>query len=363
MCLDIEHSVDNSSTPTSATVAKAIIQTGETLRNLPPASVQPATSQDSAAAGSAPAEPAHPNPIAAPKKVSSQGTQYSTAIVMSSADLGAILTKPTERITKKLSRAIPHEKKAKAFRQEAQHEFDQNVAFYYEAKQRLLNPGYRTDVDGGKDRTPSDNEKWFGAPNWEAFNKNCAAYSLQHADRKLKAFAKAQGLLTEGGGNIDDPEPTEKVSKKPEPRRTADQTAQRRYEHIATAAMAIANKNPEGATEKQILEAAEHIPASQMPLPPYIYTETLSFITKIASLITDKDVRAEAKRLLGKLLLHKPSPDPATRLAEASEEEKRKRSKRLAQKNGEPLGSASYNPPATSESSEPVQKSDPMVGL
>jgi hypothetical protein len=298
--------------------------------------------------------------ISAGKMPSPEGTQYFTAIAMSSADLGAILTKPTERITKKLGHAIAHQEKAKRFRDEAQHEFDQNIAFYYEAKQRLLNPGYRTDVDGGKDRTPSDNEKWFGAPNWAAFNENCAAYSLQHADRKLKAFAKQQGLLTEDGSNIDDPEPTKE--KKPEPWRTPDQTAQRRYEHIATAAMAIANRNPNGEIEKQILAAAEHIPASQMPLAPDIYTETLTFVSKIASSITDESVRAEAKQLRGKLLLHRPIPDPAKVLAEASEEEKRKRTKRLDQKNGQALGSASYNPPQTSGTSEPVQKSEPISG-
>jgi hypothetical protein len=134
-----------------------------------------------------------PQDIAAFKKLSPEEKQYRSAIGMSSADLGAILTKPTERITKKLEQAIAHEEEAKAFRHEAQEEFDHNIAYYFEAKQRLLNPGYRADVDGGKDRTPEENEKNFGAPNWAAFNKNCAAYSLQHADRKLKAFAKAQG--------------------------------------------------------------------------------------------------------------------------------------------------------------------------
>jgi hypothetical protein len=304
-----------------------------------------------------------PQDISAFKRLSPEEKQYRSAIAMSSADLDAILAKPTERITKKLGHAIAHEEKAKNFRDDAQHEFDQNIAFYYEAKQRLLNPGYRTDVDGGKDRTPEENEKNFGSPNWAAFNKKCAAYSLQHADRKLKAFAQAQGLLADGGDNIDDPEPEGgDGAKLPEPRRTPDQTAQKRYEHIATAAMVIANSNPEGEIEKQILAAAEHVPTPQMPLPPDIFTEVLTFITNIASSITDKGVKAEAKRLLGKMLLHRPTPDPAKLLAEASEEEKRKRTKRLAQKNGQALGSASYNPPQTSGTSEPVQKSDLISG-
>ena len=75
---------------------------------------------------------------------------------MSSADLGATLTKPTQRIAKHFGSAIAHEASARKERTGAQREF--NIAHYYEAKQRLLNLAYRTDVDGGKDRTPSDNE-------------------------------------------------------------------------------------------------------------------------------------------------------------------------------------------------------------
>jgi hypothetical protein len=276
---------------------------------------------------------------------------------MSSADLGAILTKPTERITKHVGKAIAHETLAKTERADAQREFSANVAFYYEAKQRLLNPGYRTDVDGGKDRTPDENQKNFGAPDWAAFNKNCAAYSLQHADRKLKAFAKEQNLLTDDGDNIDDPEPEDgDGAKPPEPRRTSDQTAQKRYEHVATAAMEIAKRNPEGEIEKEILAAADYVPVPHMPLPPDIFTEVLSFITKISASVSDKGVRAEAKKLLGKMLLHKPTSDPAKVLAEATEGEKRKRAKRLTSKNGQALGSATYNPP-TNGTSEQVQRS------
>jgi len=345
--------------PTSATVAAVIIPTGETLRNLTPASVQSTTT---------PAirrlVPAATHPQSAPKKLSPQQKQYSEAIAMSSADLGAILKKPSERISKLVGKAIDHEKKAKDFRKEAQKKFDENIARYYEVKQRLCNPGYRTDVDGGKDRTANENQENFGAPDWATFNKKCAAYSLQHADRKLKAFAKEQGLHADDGVNIDDPEAEEQEEqKKPEPRRTPDQTAQKRYEHIATAAMAVASRNPEGEIEKQILAAAEHVPVPQMPLPPDVYTEVLSFIIKISASVADGDVRAEAKRLIGKMLLHRPTPDPATVLAEAeaTEDEKRKRAKRLATKNGGSLGSASYNPPANG-TSEQVQKSDPTLG-
>src|SRR5208282_2390308 len=58
-----------------------------------------------------------------------------------------------------------------------------------------------------------------------------------------------------------------------------------------------------------------------------------------------EEVKVEGKRLLGKMLLHRPAPDPAKVLDEAQEEEKRKRGKRLARKNGAALGSATYNPP------------------
>jgi hypothetical protein len=327
-----------------------------------PANIQqPSTPLDHAAIGASPVAPTNPQSTTATKKMSPEQKQYLEATAMSSADLGAILTKPNEHIAEHVGNAIAHDESAKKERGEAQREFNENIAFYYEAKQRLLNPGYRTDVDGGKDRTPDDNQKNFGAPDWAAFNEKCAAYSLQHADRKLKAFAKAQGLLTDEGVNIDDPDPEEDGPKVPEPRRTPDQTAQRRYEHIATAAMEIANRNPAGEVEKQILAASEHVPAPLMPLPPDIFTEVLSFITKVSSSVANGDIRAEAKKLLGKMLLHRPHPEPAEVLAEAeaTEEEKRRRAKRLARKNGGALGSASYDPPPTDRTSEQIQKSDP----
>jgi hypothetical protein len=332
------------------------------VQQLPSARVeQPTTAPDNATAGIAPVAATHPQTITAHKKLSLEQKQYSKAIGMSSADLGAILKKPSERIAELVGKAIAHEKEAKEFRKEAQKEFDRHIAFYYEAKQRLLNPGYRTDVDGGKDRTPEENEKNYGAANWGAFNEKCAAYSLQHADRKLKAFAKMQGLRADDGGNIDDPEKEEEEKqKKPEPRRTPDQTAQRRYEHIATAAMEIANRNPEGEIEKQILAESAQFPPPLMPLPPDVFTEVLSFITKIASSVTDKDVKAEAKRLLGKLLLHRPITESGEVLAEATREEARKRAKRLVRKNGGTLGSATYKPP-TNVTSEDVQQSQPTA--
>jgi hypothetical protein len=100
----------------------------------------------------------------------------------------------------------------------------------------------------------------------------------------LKAFAKSQCLLTEDGENIDDPEPEDgDGAGPPQPHRTPDQTAQKRYEHTGPAAMAIASRNAEGGIEKQILSAAEHVPAPMVPLPPDVFTEVLSFVTKIAS--------------------------------------------------------------------------------
>lgn len=308
--------------------------------------------------------------IAVTKKVSAEVSQHLNAIAMSSADLGKAIKKPTERITKHAGNAIAHEAQAKKERAEAQREFEESIAYYYEAKQRLLNPGYRTDVDGGKDRTPDDNQKWFGAPDWATFNKNCAAFSLQHADRKLKAFAKANGLLTDGGDNIDDVdvEETDKTGR-PEPRRKEDATAQKRYEHIATAAMSIAQSDPENVVSKQIMAAAEHVPAPLMPVAPDIFTELLSFVTAasqlVAKLVKNEELRplieplGNVKQLLAKLSLHRPAPEPAKLLAEATKEEKRKQGKRLAKKNGQALGSASYNPPNNS-TSEDVQKSRPM---
>jgi len=290
------------------------------------------------------------------KKMSPQEQLYLKAIAMSSVELGAAIRVPTERIAQHVGNALAHDLEAKKERDGAQREFQQNIAFYYEVKQRLLNPGYRTDVDGAKDRTPDENERNFGAPDWATFASKCLAYSLQHADRKLKAFAKLNGLLTDEGENIDDPEPNEgEGAGRPQPRRTEDPTAQRRYEFIATAAMDIASRNPEGEVEKQILAAAEYKPTPLMPISPDLFTEVLSFITRMSSSAADEGDRAEAKQLVNKMRLHKPAPQVAKVPAEAAEEEKRKRDRRLARKNGQPLGSAACSPPANG-TSEHVQR-------
>ena len=281
--------------------------------------------------------------------------QYKHAIAMSSAELGKSIKDPTKRITKHLGQAMALEKKAKTARNQAQAEFNEHIGFYYEAKQRLLNPGYRTNVDGGKDRTPDENQKNFGAPDWATFVETCKAYSLQHTDRLLKQYAKSNGLLTDDGENIDDPETEEVESARPSRRSTNDITAQKWYEHVATAAMSIASSNPEGEVEKQILAAAEYIPAPMTPLQPDIYTEVLSFVTMIAKLAPTESVKADAKKLLGKLLLLRLAPDPAKILAEATAEEKRKRDGRLAKKNRQLLGNAVGNP-STRLTSEHVQR-------
>jgi hypothetical protein len=271
---------------------------------------------------------------------------YLAAIGMKDAELGEVIKKPTERINKLFGSAIAHESKAKEERRLAQKEFNENLAYYYEVKQRLLNPKYRPDLNTGHERTEEDNLKNFGAKDWQEFNQKCTAYSLQHANAKLKEFAKSQGLLTDDGDNIDDVETEDSEDgDRPEPRRTEDPTAQKRYEHIAIAAMSIASNNPDDEVSKQILAAAEHQPAPLMPLPPDVYSELLTFITKIASSMNDEKIKAEAKGLLGKMLLHRPVPDPVKVLDAAHEEDRRKRGKRLARKNGTVLGSATYNPP------------------
>jgi hypothetical protein len=284
-------------------------------------------------------------------KMSPEEKQYLTAIGMNDNELGEEIKKPTERINQLFGSAIAHESTAKEERRLAQKEFNANIAYYYEAKQRLLNPKYRPDLNTGQERTEEDNQRNFGAKDWQQFNANCKAYSLQHANAKLKEFAKSQGLLTDDGDNIDDVETQEaEGGGRPEPRRTEDPTAQKRYEHIATAAMSLATENPEDEVSKQILAAAEHQPVPLMPVPPDVYTEVLSFITKVASTVSEQEIKAEAKKLLGKMLLHRPAPDPAKVLDAAQQEEQRKRGKRLARKNGGALGSATYNPPTNGTS-------------
>jgi len=142
-------------------------------------------------------------------KMSPEEKQYLTAIDMKDDELGEVIKKPTERINRWFGSAIAHESTAKEERRLAQKEFNAHLAYYYEVKQRLLNPKYRPDLNTGQERTEDDNLKNFGAKDWQQFNANCMAYSLQHANAKLKEFAKSQGLLTDDGDNIDDVETEE----------------------------------------------------------------------------------------------------------------------------------------------------------
>lgn len=293
------------------------------------------------------------------KKMSLQQQQFDEVIKMSSPELGAAIKTVTARIAHHLGNADTHDVEAKKERAAARDVFKKNIARIYEVKQRLRNPGYRVDIDGGKNRTPDENEKNFGAANWAAFVEKWVPYTLQHADRLLIAFARVNGLFTDEGENIDDHEAKEPEGpERPQPRRAQDPTAQKRYEFIAVAAMEIANRNPEGKAEKQILAAAEYSPSPLMPVPSDLFSEVLSFITYISCRVADATIRAEAKQLVNKLRLHRPAPVIATVPAELAEEEKRERDKRLAKMNGQPLGSAACNPP-TEGTSEHVQRSGP----
>ena len=279
---------------------------------------------------------------------------------MSDAELGAALKGPTERVTKHVGDAVAHEQAAKKARLEAQNEFKRNLPYYSEAKQRLLNPGYRADLDGGKNRTAEDNLKNFGARDWQTFIEQCGGFSLRHADRSLAKFAEADGEVADDANNDDASDKAKAEALKA--RRAEDLTALKRYEHVATAAMAIASRNPEGETEKQILAAAESIPAPLTPLPPDVYTEVLKFVIAVSSSTADGNLKAEARRLRGKLLLHRPKPEPDLVLgeAQATSEAKKKRDQRLAKKNGGALGSAGYKPPASATSGHDERLGEPV---
>lgn len=299
---------------------------------------------------------------AAPERKRSPKTTLArkAASEMSDAELGAALKGPTERITKHVGSAVAHEQQAKTARLEAQREFNENIDYYFDAKKRMSNPGYRADLASGKNRTADDNLKNFGAPDWQTFIEQCGGFSLRHADRLLAKFTKANDEVADGGDNSNPPDDI----KPPQPkgRQAEDLTALKRYEHVATAAMEIANRNPEGKVEKQLLAAAEFIPAPLTPLPPDLYTEVLNFITAISTSTTDRNLKAEAKRLLGKMRLHQPKADPEQVQAEAqaTTEKKRKRNKRIAERNGGALGSEGYNPPTSATSGHVQGFAEPM---
>src|ERR1035437_3700525 len=112
---------------------------------------QPATAQDGTTARTAPAVVGNEatttksQTVVTVSKMSPQEQQYLKAIALSSAELGAVIEKSTERVTNNLGEAIGTEAEAKSLRLEAKKKFDDNIAFYYEAK--LCNSSHPRHLD------------------------------------------------------------------------------------------------------------------------------------------------------------------------------------------------------------------------
>jgi hypothetical protein len=85
--------------------------------------------------------------------------------------------------------------------------FNENLPFFYEVKQRLLNPKFRPDLNpAGTERTPESNLKHFGARDWKEFREEFISYySLSQADALLSEFKKktVTPLLEENNPVID----------------------------------------------------------------------------------------------------------------------------------------------------------------
>jgi hypothetical protein len=99
-----------------------------------------------------------------------------------------------------LEKALEHQKAQRKI-------FNENLPFFYEVKQRLLNPKFRPDLNpAGTERTPESNLKHFGARDWKEFREEFISYySLSQADALLSEFKKktVTPLLEENNPVID----------------------------------------------------------------------------------------------------------------------------------------------------------------
>jgi hypothetical protein len=297
-------------------------------------------------------------PTGRKKKISAAQQRYDKAIALSDAALGATVKAPSERITQHVDKANAHDVEAKKERAKAQREFEENLAYFYEIKQRLLNPGYRTDVNGGRERTLGENEKNFGAPDWAAFRKKNVAYSLQHADRKLREFAKTNGLQTDDGKNSEDTDSGGSRETRLTPgRRTNGPSAQKGYTFSTASTIDIDSQDPQDGAKNQIRAATEHM----IPVPADLITKALSLLSDVSERAADSSFRARASQILVAMRLHGLRQRSEDVPAVVAAEEKGKLDGSLEKKNGQPLwGPASVS--GADGTSEHVQRSNLATG-
>jgi len=93
--------------------------------------------------------------------------------------------------------------------------FRKNVGLFWEIHECIVTPGYRSDWNGGNERTPDYNFKMWGASTWQEFVKLHSPFGLDQTDSYVKKFGEAHySSLSPGTTGSTQPSPGTQKNKK-----------------------------------------------------------------------------------------------------------------------------------------------------
>ena len=77
--------------------------------------------------------------------------------------------------------------------------FRRNLGLFWTIHECIVSPGFRSDLNGGKDRTADHNFKMWGASTWQEFVERHSPYGLDATDKYVKEFGREYDRLLKAG--------------------------------------------------------------------------------------------------------------------------------------------------------------------
>lgn len=77
--------------------------------------------------------------------------------------------------------------------------FRENIGLFWTIHECIVSPGFRSDLNGGQERTADYNFKIWGASTWQEFVERYSPYGLDSTDNYVKEFGREYGRLLNDG--------------------------------------------------------------------------------------------------------------------------------------------------------------------
>jgi len=80
--------------------------------------------------------------------------------------------------------------------------FRKNLGLFWTIHECIVSPGFRSDLNGGKERTADHNLKMWGACTWQEFVERHSPYGLDATDKYVKEFGREYDRLVDDGISV-----------------------------------------------------------------------------------------------------------------------------------------------------------------